>query len=62
MDFNENEKTELLSTLKGIENAINQLTATFKTVIEPSVMLRHFKKGAAIRFDDSQAAKNNKTF
>lgn len=62
MDFNENEKAELLATLKGIENAINQLTATFKSVVDPGVTLRHFKKGAAIRVDDSQSNKHNKTF
>jgi len=62
MDFNENEKIELLASLKGIDNSLNQLTALIKSIIEPGVMLRHFKKGAAIRVDDSQSAKNNKTF
>jgi|GEM_PF-3949415 len=62
MDFNETEKIELLTTLKGIEAALTQLNTTLKSVIEPSVTLRHFKKGAAIRIDDTQASINNKTF
>ncbi len=62
MDFNETEKIDLLTTLKGIENALNQLNSTLKSVIEPGVVLRHFRKGPSIRIDDSQSKSNNKTF
>lgn len=62
MDLNDNEKIELLSTLKGIDNSLGQIVVLLKSIIEPGVMLRHYKKGAAIRIDDTQSAKHNKTF
>jgi len=60
-EFTDNEKTELLATLKGIENALNQFNVTLKSIIEPPVTLNHFRRGASVRIDDSHSPKHNKT-
>lgn len=60
--FSPDERKALLDDLAGIRAELKRLTDLVGSIIDPPVTLNHFRKGAALRIDDSQSQINNPTF
>ena len=48
--------------LEGIRAELAKLNAQVASLIEPPITLNHYRKGAALRIDESQSKVHNPTF
>lgn len=56
------ELAAIAAALEGIRAELARLNAQVGSLVEPGVVLNHYRKGAALRIDDSQTRVNNPTF
>lgn len=56
------EMAAIAAALQGIHAELKRLNDQMAAIVEPPVNLNHYRKGAALRVDDSHSRVNNPTF